>query len=56
MTQGGYGQGDSVNFIEEILNKQGAQGNEFTEALVVDGNKVDLASETVDQWLKEIKK
>lgn len=40
MTEGGYGQGDSVERIQAILRDQGARNNSFTKALVVDGNRL----------------
>lgn len=54
MTQGGYGQGDSVEQIRSILQQQGAHNNTFTRALVVDGNKVDQANKQVDEWANKI--
>lgn len=55
MSQGGYGQGDSVQQIQAILREQGASGNRFANALVVDGNKVDQADARVTQWVKQIR-
>ncbi|WP_125565390.1 flavodoxin [Companilactobacillus insicii] len=52
MTEGGYGQGDSVQVIKEILGQQGAVNNTFAPALVVDGNKVDRADKQVSDWIK----
>lgn len=54
MTEGGYGQGDSVQRIESIIRRQGGRQDRFTRALVVDGNKVDRADSQVDDWLKTI--
>ncbi|GEN94479.1 flavodoxin family protein [Pediococcus ethanolidurans] len=54
MTEGGYGQGDSVDRIKEILRQQGAKQDTFTNALVVDGNKVDHADSRVMQWVKQV--
>ncbi|MDV7718711.1 flavodoxin [Pediococcus ethanolidurans] len=56
MTEGGYGQGDSVDRIKEILHQQGAKQDTFTNALVVDGNKVDHADSRVTQWVKQVTK
>lgn len=56
MTEGGYGQGDSVDRIKEILRQQGAKQDTFTNALVVDGNKVDHADNRVTQWVKQVTK
>ncbi|KRN28698.1 flavodoxin [Lactobacillus selangorensis] len=55
MTEGGYGQGDSVDRIKQILKSQGATNDTFTKALVVDGNKVNKADERVDHWVKDVK-
>ena len=52
MSEGGYGQGDSVQVIKEILRQQGAVNNRFTSALVVDGNKIDHADKQVNDWLR----
>lgn len=54
MTQGGYGQGDSVQQIRQILRRAGASNNTYTNVLVVDGNKVDHADKQVDRWTKEV--
>ena len=54
MTEGGYGQGDSVNRIKSILKSQGARDNQYTKSLVVDGNKVDQADSRVTSWVKRI--
>lgn len=54
MTEGGYGQGDSVQRIREILQEQGASVETITKALVVDGNKVDRADKRVDKWVKQV--
>ncbi|MFC6177222.1 flavodoxin family protein [Companilactobacillus huachuanensis] len=51
MSEGGYGQGDSVQVVKEILRQQGAVNNTFTSALVVDGNKVDRADKQVNDWI-----
>jgi len=56
MSEGGYGQGDSVQQIQEILREQGASQNTFTQALVVDGNKVDRSKLQVAQWIAKINK
>lgn len=55
MTQGGYGQGDSVQRIQAILRAQGAVNDTFTPALVVDGNKVDRDTAQVDRWVNQTK-
>jgi len=54
MTEGGYGQGDSVERIKAILKADGAQANRFTSALVVDGNKVDHADQRVATWVAQV--
>lgn len=52
MSEGGYGQGDSVQVVKEILKQQGAINNTFTSSLVVDGNKVDHSDKQISNWLK----
>lgn len=54
MSEGGYGQGDSVQRIKAILSQQGAQGNTYDSALVVDGNKVDHADRQIDSWFRRL--
>ncbi|WP_235807760.1 flavodoxin [Liquorilactobacillus uvarum] len=54
MTQGGYGQGNSVQRIQGILRNQGSRNNTFTRPLVVDGNKVDQADQRVTRWTEQI--
>ncbi|WP_261806519.1 flavodoxin family protein [Lapidilactobacillus luobeiensis] len=54
MTQGGYGEGDSVQQIRQILTRVGGQNNRFTRALVVDGNKVDQADQQVARWIQQV--
>lgn len=54
MTQGGYGQGDSVQQIRQILCREGASNDAYTSALVVDGNKVDRADKQVERWTKQV--
>lgn len=54
MTEGGYGQGNSVDRIKEILNSQGARGNRYTRSLVVDGNKVDQSDARVKNWVTKV--
>lgn len=51
MSEGGYGQGDSVQRIGRILQSQGAVVDLVTRPLVVDGNKVDRADRQIDRWL-----
>lgn len=55
MSQGSYGQGDSVQRIGRILQGQGVNANIYSRPLVVDGNKVDQADFQINQWLKRIK-
>lgn len=52
LSEGGYGQGDSVQVVKEVLRQQGAVNNTFTPALVIDGNKVDHADKQVSDWLR----
>lgn len=54
MTEGGYGQGDSVERIKAILRSSGASSNRFTSALVIDGNKVDHADKRINDWVAQI--
>ncbi|WP_261809670.1 flavodoxin family protein [Levilactobacillus humaensis] len=54
MSEGGYGQGDSVDRIKDILRVSGAQKNQFTAALVVDGNKVDRADKRIASWVTRV--
>lgn len=54
MSEGGYGQGDSVQRIREILRQQGAIGNTFESSLVVDGNKVDHADNQINSWARRL--
>lgn len=56
MTEGGYGQGDSVARIKAILAAQGAQHNTYSAALVVDGNRVNLANQQVVNWVSQVEK
>lgn len=56
MSEGGYGQGDSVSRIEDILAAEGSKDNTFTRALVVDGNKVDKSDSNVKHWVEQVKK
>lgn len=55
MSEGGYGQGNSVQRIKEILRQRGSVGNTFGSALVVDGNKVDHADNQIIAWTKKFK-
>lgn len=51
MSEGGYGQGDSIQRIKSILEQQGARAIVDHRPLVVDGNKVDHADAQIDRWL-----
>lgn len=53
-TEGGYGAGDSINVMKQLITQNGGPDNKFTKPLIVDGNKVDKAKSQVDMWLKEI--
>lgn len=55
MSEGGYGQGDSVQRIGRILRSQGADADLVTRPLVVDGNKADRADRQIDRWLAMLK-
>lgn len=54
MTEGGYGQGDSVDRIKAILRSRGAQENRFMSALIIDGNEVDQADKRVAAWVTQV--
>lgn len=54
MSEGGYGQGNSLQRIEQILRQQGVQATVDDQPLVVDGNKVDRANDQLERWLKRI--
>lgn len=52
-TEGGYGEGDSVDVIRSILSKEGNY-NKYTSTLVIDGNRVDQADTEIRTWVKRI--
>lgn len=52
-SEGGYGQGDSLGVIRQLLQQNGSQ-NKLTSALVVDGNKVDQADAEVKAWVDQV--
>ncbi|WP_180872036.1 flavodoxin [Lactobacillus sp. 3B(2020)] len=54
MSEGGYGQGNSLQRIEQILRQQGVQATVDDQPLVIDGNKVDRANDQIERWLKRI--
>lgn len=54
MSEGGYGQGDSVQRIKAILSQQGSVNNTFASALVVVGNKVDHSDRLINAWYTKI--
>lgn len=54
MTEGGYGQGDSVQRIQQIIRDQGGHGDTFTRVLVIDGNKVDRADQQTFNWVNQV--
>lgn len=53
-TQGGYGEGDSVEVIKELISDQGGKNNRYTRTLVVDGNKVDRDDSRVKSWVRDV--
>ncbi|MBA1394297.1 flavodoxin, partial [Lactobacillus sp. XV13L] len=55
MTQGGYGAGDSIDKIKEILYQKHSNNN-FVNPLVIDGNKVNHAHNQIERWLSSIRK
>lgn len=54
MSEGGYGQGNSVQQISQILRQQGVKADIFPRPLVIDGNKVDRADCQIERWLKSL--
>ncbi|GEO68199.1 flavodoxin [Levilactobacillus acidifarinae] len=54
MTEGGYGQGDSVERIQAILRGQGARNNRYTRPLVIDGNRADQGTQQVATWANHV--
>ena len=54
MSQGSYGQGDSVQRIGRIMQGHGVNADIYSRPLVIDGNKVDQADLQISQWLKRI--
>lgn len=54
LSEGGYGTGDSIELIREIIAQNGGKNNTYTSALVVDGNRVDESDAEVKRWLKNI--
>lgn len=54
MSEGGYGQGSSVQMIARLLRQQGVQADLYRRPLVVDGNKVDRADYQLERWLKSL--
>lgn len=55
-TEGGYGQGDSVDVMRDIIREEGGRNNTFASDLVVDGNKVNRPSTTrrVNNWVRTV--
>lgn len=54
MSEGGYGQGSSVQKIAQLLRQQGVSADLYRRPLVVDGNKVDRADYQIERWLKNL--
>ena len=54
MSEGGYGQGNSVQRISQILRQKGVQATVYSRPLVVDGNKVDRSDYQIERWLKSL--
>ncbi|MDY3299552.1 MAG: hypothetical protein SPE36_10855 [Lactobacillus johnsonii] len=54
MSEGGYGQGNSIQRISQILRQKGVQATVYSRPLVVDGNKVDRSDYQIKQWLKSL--
>lgn len=56
MTEGGYGQGNSLNFITQLLQSEGIHADLYQRPLVVDGNKVNREDYRIENWLKTLYK
>lgn len=54
MSEGGYGEGNSIQRISQILSQQGVQATVHSRPLVVDGNKVDKSNYQIERWLKSL--
>ncbi|MGT2637834.1 flavodoxin family protein [Streptococcus ratti] len=54
-TNGGYGLGDSVDYIEEVLNENDSRADLKT-AFAVEGNKVDQADKDLKAWYQKVAK
>ncbi|MDR7701608.1 flavodoxin [Lactiplantibacillus plantarum] len=54
MTEGGYGQGDSVERLKGMLKVDGSSTNQYEIALVIDGNKVDREVKQINQWIHRV--
>lgn len=56
-TEGGYGQGDSVDVMRSLIRQEGGKNNTFARDLVIDGNKVNrpATNRAVDKWVKQVK-
>lgn len=55
-TEGGYGSGESIRVIQNILRTKGIGKVSLTVPLVIDGNRVDEADGEVAAWLTRIAK
>ena len=53
-TEGGYGQGDSVERLKGMLKVDGSSTNQYETALVIDGNKVDREVKQINQWIHRV--
>ncbi|WP_434432440.1 flavodoxin [Lactiplantibacillus paraplantarum] len=54
MTEGGYGQGDSVERLKGMLKVDGRSTNRYESALVIDGNKVNREIKQINQWTSRV--
>ena len=54
MSEGGYGEGNSIQRISQILSQQGVQATVHSRPLIVDGNKVDKSNHQIERWLKSL--
>lgn len=57
-TEGGYGEGNSLYVMKDLINLQGGKDNTFGNNLIIDGNKVNSKNTEIkiDNWLSNIDK
>lgn len=56
-TQGGYGAGDSIDVMKNLIREKGGKNNTYASDLIIDGNKVNKSNtnKKVDKWVKKVK-